>query len=522
MSDQEKWRDRYLQLAEQLDNEEKRRQDAERELLRLISRLCVATAGLDPLLDPHLSRLRKAVKNGTPERVIEQAQELGDALLKAQDDRGQGDLFERLLARSSLSSKQLKSALKLWRRLAEAPGRADERQLDELAALLFGEQPAEARQDTAREAGSSLLGRLLHRGGQSDPNALLREVIDAIDWPADMRQRVDALREQLAEGAPRDAWVEVVRQIGNMAATALDRAHRDAEASSVFLAQLSERLEALDHYMVGDSERRRASRESGMRLGRAVSSEVGGLSASMDENQGLAQLREQVIQALDRIQQHVATHLKDEAQRDVQAEQQAALLKRQLEALEREAFELRRQVEETRQQAMRDPLTGLPNRRAFEARIDEELARWRRFGTPLALVVFDVDDFKQINDVFGHKAGDRALALIGKILAESLRETDFIARYGGEEIVGLLPGADGEAALKVADMMRRQVEQAGMHSHNKPVKITLSGGVAVAGPGETAEQLFERADQAMYQAKRAGKNRCVLADPPAGAEAHSA
>ena len=498
MSDQEKWRDRYLQLAEQLDGEEKRRQEAERELLRLISRLCVATTGLDPLLDPHLSRLRKAVKKGTPERLIEQAQELGDALLKAQDDRVQGDLFERLLARTSLSSKQLKPALKLWRRLAEA------------------------RQDTTREAGSGLLGRLLHRGGQSDPNALLREVIDAIDWPDDMRQRVDALREQLAEGAPRDAWVEVVREIGNMAATALDRAHRDAEASSVFLAQLSERLEALDDYMLGDSERRRPSRESGMRLGRAVSSEVGGLSARMEENQGLAQLREQVIQTLDRIQQHVATHIKDEAQRDVQAEQQAALMKRQLEALEREAFDLRRQVEETRQQAMRDPLTGLPNRRAFEARIDEELARWRRFGTPLALVVFDVDDFKQINDVFGHKAGDRALALIGKILAESLRETDFLARYGGEEIVGLLPGADGEAALKVADMMRRQVEQAGMHSHNKPVKITLSGGVAVAGPGETAEQLFERADQAMYQAKRAGKNRCVLADPPAGAEVRSA
>ncbi len=108
MSDQEKWRDRYLQLAEQLDGEEKRRQEAERELLRLISRLCVATSGLDPLLDPHLSRLRKAVKKGSPERLIEQAQELGDALLKAQDDRVQGDLFERLLAHSSLSSKQLK------------------------------------------------------------------------------------------------------------------------------------------------------------------------------------------------------------------------------------------------------------------------------------------------------------------------------------------------------------------------------------------------------------------------------
>ncbi len=522
MNDQEKWRDRYLELAEQLDSAEQRQASAERELLRLISRLCVATSGLDPLLDPHLSRLRKAVKNGTADAVIRQAQELGDALLKAQDDRVRGDLFERLLARSTLSSKQIKPILKQWHKLAEAPGKVDERRLDELAGLLFGSSPASASQDGSRESGNGLLGRLLHRSGHSDPNALLREVIDTIEWPGDMRQRVTALREQLGEGASRDAWVEVVRQIGDMAATALDRAYRDAEASSVFLAQLSERLEALDHYMLGDSDRRRASRESGMRLGRAVSDEVGGLSASMDEGQGLAQLREQVIHTLDRIQQHVATHLQDEARRSAQAEQQAAVMKKQLDALEREAFDLRRQVEESRQQAMRDPLTGLPNRWAFEARIDEELARWRRFGTPLALVVFDVDDFKQINDVFGHKAGDRALALIGKLLGESLRETDFIARYGGEEFVGLLPGADGEAALKVVDMMRHQVEQAGMHSHNKPVKITLSGGVAVAAPQETAEQLFERADQAMYQAKRAGKNRCVLAAPPPDDAARSA
>ncbi len=515
MAPETDWRDRYLELADQFETAEQRWQSAERELVRLVARLCIATGGLDAQLDPHLSRLRKAAKGGSSEPLITQAGELGDALLKAQDDRVKGDLVARLLDHSALPGSRVKAALKLWRHLAAAPGRADESRLDELAALLFGEAKAASE---GAGSGSRLLGRLLTRTGQAHPNRLLREVLGAIHWPSGSEDKVAALRQHLAKDAADDAWIEVVRQIGDMAAKALDRAHQDAEASSRFLAQLTERLEAIDHYMLGDSERRKASRESSMRLGKAVSSEVGGLSASMDEGGELEGLRREVIDTLDRIQQHVSVHLKAEAERGLHAEHQAALLKHQLQALEGEAFELRRQVEQSRQQAMRDPLTDLPNRRAFEARLDEELARWRRFGSPLALVVYDVDDFKQINDVFGHKAGDRALALIGRILSESLRETDFIARYGGEEFVALLPGADAEAALKVADVMRHQVGQAGMHSHNRPVKITLSGGVAVVGEGESGEQLFERADQAMYQAKQRGKNQCVLAAPPAAAE----
>ncbi|RMG34360.1 MAG: GGDEF domain-containing protein [Gammaproteobacteria bacterium] len=510
MAPEPDWRDRYLELAEQFESAEQHWQNAERELVRLVARLCIATGGLDAQLDPHLSRLRKATKQGATDALVEQAGELGDALLKAQDERVKGDLVARLLDRSALSSSRAKAALKLWQKLASAPGQASDAQLDQLADLLFGGRGAEGR-----SSGGGLLGRLLARSGREHPNRLLKELLGSIRWPAAAKERIARLQARLDGDVADDAWVEVVRQVGDMAAQALDRAHQDAEASSRFLAQLTERLEAIDQYMQGDSERRKASRESGIRLGKAVSSEVGGLSASMDEGGELAGLRRQVIDTLDRIQQHVTLHLQSEAERGLHAERQAALLQRQLEALQTETFELRRQVEESRQQAMRDPLTGLPNRRAFEARLDEELARWRRFGSPLALVVYDVDDFKQINDVFGHKAGDRALALIGRILSESLRETDFIARYGGEEFVALLPGADAEAALGVADMMRRQVEQAGMHSHNRPVKITLSGGVAVAGKGESGEQLFERADQAMYEAKQRGKNQCRLATPPA-------
>lgn len=507
MSEESQWRDRYLALAEQADVLEQRQKDAERELLRLITRLCVAAQGLDSVLDPHLKRLRKAAHEGSGGKLLEQAKALGDALVQAQDERVKGGLIERVLEHSSIDSSQIKKILKQWRAMAEAPARATDRQLDELAALLF---PAAAAGGAASKP-SGLLGKLLHRDSGAPPNEVLRELITTLQWPAAMRHEVVELQLRLGSSAAEDAWVEVVREISGLAVKAFDRVNQDAEAAGVFLAQLSERLQAIDRYVAGEGERRRATRESGARLGRAVSNEVGGLSADIRAQSDLDTLRDQVLGALDNIQQHVAVHLQDEAQRSVQAEQQSALLAKQLQQLEQETFDLRRQVAESHHKAMSDALTGLPNRRAYEERAEQELARWRRFQEPLALVVWDVDNFKQINDVFGHKAGDRALALISRILREGMRSTDFIARYGGEEFVMLLTGADQADALKVTDMLRERVEKAGMHSHNKPVIITLSGGLAMAEADENIEALFERADKAMYQAKQSGKNRVVLA-----------
>jgi diguanylate cyclase len=161
--------------------------------------------------------------------------------------------------------------------------------------------------------------------------------------------------------------------------------------------------------------------------------------------------------------------------------------------------------------ALLDAVTGLPNRLAYEERVEQEMARWKRFDDPLTLLIWDVDDFKSINDRFGHQAGDKALRVIAQSLKARLRETDFIARFGGEEFVCLLCGAQGKEALSVAEEMRRSVESNAFHSQGKPVPVTISCGVASFQTGETLDDVFSRADRALYQAKKSGKNRCVLA-----------
>lgn len=210
---------------------------------------------------------------------------------------------------------------------------------------------------------------------------------------------------------------------------------------------------------------------------------------------------------------HIKVHF--EEHRQTEEEQQAALqaqLKKatsRLSVLEEEAGRLRTQLQAQQLQATMDALTNLPNRLAYDARLEHEYARWKRHKAPLTLLVLDVDRFKQINDTYGHKAGDKALKLIAFVLKQTVHETDFIARYGGEEFVAIISDIPSAAAMKVAEKMRVAVEAADFHHNKQKVAITISVGVSSFRPSDTAEMVFLRAGKALYRAKSLGRNRCV-------------
>ncbi len=161
--------------------------------------------------------------------------------------------------------------------------------------------------------------------------------------------------------------------------------------------------------------------------------------------------------------------------------------------MEQETARLRTDLEERHRQALVDALTGVANRGAYEERITQEHAAWKRYRTPLALMVVDVDRFKQINDSYGHKAGDQLLVKLSGIIQRNLRKTDKIGRYGGEEFVMILSGSDKDSALKVANGIRSKIENCGFNSHGKPVKITISCGISQFLENDTHEHAFERA-----------------------------
>jgi diguanylate cyclase (GGDEF)-like protein len=161
-----------------------------------------------------------------------------------------------------------------------------------------------------------------------------------------------------------------------------------------------------------------------------------------------------------------------------------------------------------RQQAMLDPLTGLNNRRAFDDALCKELARTERTGAPMALIFVDVDRFKEFNDQFGHIAGDQALQQVASVLLAQARPYDQVARYGGEELTLILPDTGQSAGMAVAERIRLAIEDFAWPRF----PITVSVGVAVATDSWTGVGLLDRADRALYQAKRTGRNCVVFLD----------
>ena len=165
-----------------------------------------------------------------------------------------------------------------------------------------------------------------------------------------------------------------------------------------------------------------------------------------------------------------------------------------------------------RRQSRSDRLTGLPNRSFFDERVQAELSRARRYGEPVSLAMIDVDHFKKFNDTWGHAAGDVALRGVAAAILASIRQSDLLVRYGGEEFVVLLPGMGRDAAMDRVEDMRLTVEQLplSLPRREDSARVTVSIGLAVYGQdGTQAEDLLDRADARLFEAKATGRNRLV-------------
>jgi diguanylate cyclase (GGDEF)-like protein len=156
-----------------------------------------------------------------------------------------------------------------------------------------------------------------------------------------------------------------------------------------------------------------------------------------------------------------------------------------------------------------DPLTGLFNRRGFEKKIAEEFERSKRYNHPLSVLLLDIDNFKIINDTYGHHGGDTALVKISEILREKTRSSDFPARYGGEEFVLILPETDQESAIQVASKVHEEIRSQPFGSTTSSFALTVSIGLTSTStkPYDDWRQMLDDADQAMYVAKNSGKDR---------------
>jgi diguanylate cyclase len=189
-----------------------------------------------------------------------------------------------------------------------------------------------------------------------------------------------------------------------------------------------------------------------------------------------------------------------------------AQLEQKLEASRDDIAALQRDLDEVRRESMLDPLTKIFNRKSFDEGLLKSFNEASREGTPLCLMLLDIDHFKRFNDTWGHQTGDQVLRLVAMTLKSNIKGKDMAARYGGEEFAAILPETDLEGAIIVADNIRKAIQAKELlkrSTNEKLGRITASMGVAMYKPGDTPGSLIERADRCLYAAKHAGRNRVL-------------
>lgn len=344
------------------------------------------------------------------------------------------------------------------------------------------------------------------------PQEVLLQLLERLSVPAELQDEVEAIKTSLGSSLSEAELTMALSRIAELVAKMRLRNQGERSELESFLKQLTLNLRELDMALRSSVVAHRESVEGGRSLDVEVQVQMKGIEDTVQWAESLEGLKQAVQERVDTIRRHMELFRRTEDERIEQAEQQVAQLHARMRVLEAETESLRERIVFERGQSHIDPLTDIPNRLAYNDKIQQEYARWKRYQSPLIMTVWDVDHFKNINDTYGHQAGDKALKVIAKLLSSQVRETDFVARYGGEEFVILLPETEMAQARLVAEKIRSAVQASEFHYRGDRVAITISCGLAQFSGQDDPELVFARADAALYRAKAAGRNSCFLED----------
>ncbi|WP_347909937.1 diguanylate cyclase [Pseudomonas grandcourensis] len=329
-------------------------------------------------------------------------------------------------------------------------------------------------------------------------------LLDDLTLPERHRPQAESMRDRLKNGLN---WYELLPILDDFATLMLAITDSGQHEFEAYLQRLNERLESFQSNLQAATAGHADNRSAARQMDTQIREQVDGLQSSMQEAADLEDLKHVLENHLEGLLGTMDQHQKQRDEREQEVAARLHSLAERVAHMEQEAQGYREHLEEQRQKALVDPLTGLPNRAAWSERLDHEVTQWQHHGNTLLLAMLDLDHFKRINDNYGHLAGDKVLKIIAGVLRKRLRGTDFIARFGGEEFVLLMPSTVPAAGLKLLESLRASIEACPFHFKGEPVTITVSIGMTAFRPGEHSDQVLKRADQALYRAKNAGRNR---------------
>jgi len=477
-----------------------RLRDAE-ELLRLmVSRLTLAAEGRDPEIDRAARTLREHVRGALDYDALRaELNSISTRIVKLDDlERAPQDAASSVLTLlleqmpwPDACVEKTKTLLVKWKQ--EPP--VSSAGVDQVVRLI-----------------GQCLGSLPSRSGEG--KALVEHVVELllerVDLSQELQNRVEQLRAEIEGANEENDWHDVLQTLADLIAAQVSAVKRQRHELERFLGQMGARLGDLEHTLSSITEHQSVSLDDTRLLGTNMREQVEDFSANVRDVTDLQQLKQTVQGRLDHLLTRVSEYCTREELRSHELEERIQALNSRLLDMENESEQLRMMLITEHAAATTDTLTTLPNRASYEARIKLEFKRWQITGNAFTLIVLDIDNFKRINDTYGHRAGDKALSLLARVMKSNVRDNDFLARHGGEEFVLILPETDLYAAFSVGEKLRKAVFATPFHHRGKRVPLSMSEGITMTREGDDPDKVFERADAAMYDAKQQGRNRCVI------------
>lgn len=516
---QEDWKGRYKELTRENAQLQYDLAEQQRRLRGFSGQLAIGLRGRSSELDAELDQLLLLVKDPKSGNRLDKVLSRVERQVKQIDDqhtavtRDIRSVIERWLAQLQ-DLNQSESFSNLLRNVERRlPATAEH--LHQLSSLLMemidlqkGLLPSALSQDSPTFSLSN---------DPSDPAVDLELLVSQI--AAEMLKLIEALSieeeglelarsliQRIENGVSANSVPELLAELVRLARMSAGVEHEEFEN---YLLTLNEQLNYMQEFLAQNHQDQRQCYRLQQQLDKRVRQDVSKLSNSVRESQDLSTLKRAVATQLHSIVQAMDEYRQREDQRESRMQQRYESLQQKVEQMELETARVKSRMEEEQLKARTDPLTGLPNRASYDDHLAKELARWQRYGNAFSVAVVDLDLFKRINDQYGHLAGDKVLRLVARVLRKQLRNSDFVARIGGEEFVIIFPETPVADAVAATDKLRVAIASSPFNFKGVPVPVTMSIGVTQIQPGDDAEQLFTRADEALYRAKGNGRNQVV-------------
>ncbi|MDH5591301.1 MAG: GGDEF domain-containing protein [Gammaproteobacteria bacterium] len=523
----EEWKQKYYQSINDLEKQ----QTYDEVLQRSIGRLALAAQGMDASLDKQLSSLRKALRSKKDQHEIQDILELMEKAIsrmeqgKSKDENATtGEVLADLLNSLKLPKPFKNQAKTLSQQLKSASREEVAPLIPELLSLLENSLSQTATK-SSRGFGFSLFGRgkssdkdeeKSQKQDDTDTSAneipahhVLMQLLERLSLPDDLSKKATKIRLLIETGIDAQQLPQIINDIAEIVSTLGSQVVAEKQDYEEFLKSLSSKLQELDQHIRETSEYDIKAFEERTAIGNEVENEVRDIRNQVEKAEDLDQLKSTVSEHMDSLNQHFERYQKSDHDRFEQSQKQIQALNIRIKSMEQESNKLREAAQLERDKALKDALTGIWNRQALNEALEKEFTRWKRYKHPLSIIVWDVDFFKRVNDSYGHAAGDKVLKTIAGIFQNATRDVDFIARFGGEEFVGILPETDLKDSLNLANKVREKIEKFKFRYEDTPVEITASAGLATFEENDTIDDVFKRADKALYKAKERGRNRCL-------------